>query len=100
MKESKMTEKYAWIIDKDHTDFVGGGLLVTENMDEHVANELLKDGKGLKFRLYDDDKILYYEGRMVGDFEGVGDFDPLDWAMYNAGCTGMKTYYKGKWEWL
>ena len=25
--------------------------------------------------------ILDYEGRMVGDFEGVGDFDPLDWAL-------------------
>ena len=95
-----MTEKYAWIIDKDYIDSVDGGLLVTENMDEHVANELLKDGKGLKFKLYDDDKILYYEGRMVGDFEGEQQFDPLDWAQPNAGCTGMQTYDEGKWEWV
>ena len=95
-----MTDKYAWTIDKDYIDFMDAGLLVTENMDEHVANELLKDGRGLKFRLYDDDKKLYYEGRMVGDFEGEQQFDPLDWAMYNAGCTGMKTYDEGKWEWV
>ena len=38
--------------------------------------------------LYDDDDELYYEGYYVNsedDFEG--EFEPLDWAMNNAGCT-------------
>ena len=95
-----MTDKYAWTIDKDYIDLFDVGLLVTENMSVDAAKELLKDGRGLKFKLYDDDKNLDYEGRMVGDFEGVGDFDPLDWAMGRVGSTGMKIYDEGKWEWL
>ena len=38
----------------------------------------------VKFRLYDDDRILYYEGEATGH---VGAELAHDWAMGHAGCT-------------
>ena len=50
----------------------------------------LNRGEGEKFQLYDDDRILYYEGRIVGDYSG---FEPLDdYGEPNAGCTGVKMH--------
>jgi hypothetical protein len=62
----------------------------SEGYTEEGFKEAKKWGKTWDFRLYDDDKILYYEGKGYGDVE----FDPLDWAMYNDGCTYM-TYNEG-----
>jgi len=56
-------------------------------------SEKLKAGEGHEFELYDDDRNLYYKGRVIGDFEG---FEPLeDYGMPNAGCTLMKL--DGEW---
>jgi len=50
----------------------------------------------IKFRMYDDDGNLYYEGRMSGY-----DFDPLDdFGMPNAGCTYLKYLKGGVWHHL
>lgn len=47
-----------------------------------------------RFRLYDDDGILYYEGEMNEHCDG---FDPLDeFGMPNAGCTEVRVLTPGK----
>lgn len=64
------------------------------------------DGSELKqkFRLYDDDNVLYYEGRMRDDvLEATEElaFEPLDcFGDPNAGCTRMDylSSKTGKWE--
>ena len=47
----------------------------------------------LRFKIFDDDGEIYYEGR--SDEE---EFEPLDWAMYNAGATAIHYRQKdGSW---
>lgn len=48
--------------------------------------------KGNKFRMYDDDGELYYEGYICGDYSGLEPLD--DFGMPNAGCTEIR-YFKG-----
>ena len=59
--------------------------------DENEA--LLKAGKGTEFELYDDDRILYYKGRLIGDFDGLEPCD--DYGMPNAGAVHTKI--DGEW---
>ena len=63
-----------------------------EDWDEAKYKQEKKQGRAWDFRLYDDDRILYYTG--VG--YGVVDFDPLDWGTWYAGCTIMEWREKGK----
>lgn len=67
--------------------------------------ERLVNGEGEAFRLLDDDRIPYYEGRFIDDSENeewqpTAEFQPLDaYGMPNAGCTIIQ--YKnadGEWE--
>lgn len=67
--------------------------------------ERLKNGEGEEFRLLDDDRNLYYEGRFIDDSENEeyqpeAEFQPLDcYGLPNAGCTIIQ--YKneaGEWE--
>ena len=57
---------------------------------EYIASEI----EMFKFRMYDDDKNLYYEG-----MESIKDsFAPLDeFGMPNAGCTVIKYFGVGGW---
>jgi len=51
-------------------------------------DQSLKDGKGDEFELYDDDRMLYYKGRIIGDYIG---FEPLDdFGTPNAGAAHVK----------
>lgn len=56
----------------------------------------LANACGLKFRMYDDDHILYYEGYIwssQGNIPGDEHFSPLDdFGAPNAGCTTI--FYK------
>ncbi len=82
--------KNTWCITKDHLD---GNETVNKKTDDMI----------IPIRLYDDDDILYYSGWMTQEFmdEGEAAFEPLDWAMYNAGCTSMQYKEPGKeWETL
>lgn len=91
--------KYGWIIDKD---------IICCGDDEGVIGprdislehqEMLKNTKqGEKFKMYDDDGELYYEGRIVG--EDYLQLEPLvDFGMGNAGCTEIRYKNKtGEWE--
>ena len=48
-----------------------------------------------RFKLYDDDDILYYEG-----IASEPEFDPLDWGMNYAGCTRVDFLEDGLWKTL
>lgn len=101
---------YAWIIDKDHLYpegeegvYSGPGITGPRNApDELVAK--LKAGEGEKFRMYDDDGELYYEGRIVFVDEAMKDgldaFGPLDdYGTPNAGATHIKYRDPATKEW-
>ena len=78
---------YRWIITKDHLTGGQKGVQGPRNLDSKLK------GKGVRFSLYDDDGILYYEGVIYGDFTG---FEPLDdFGTPYAGCTKMKL--AGQW---
>jgi len=54
--------------------------------------------EGSKFRLYDDDDNLYYEGFIYGD-DKIHGFEPLDdFGMPNDGCTTIKYLVDGNWK--
>ena len=110
-----MTATYAWIIDKDHLA-VDWGIEGEEPEDEAgttgpsdadpVALKLLTGGGGVKFRMYDGDGELYYEGRFMDTTLDGHDlpetaFGPLDdFGTPNAGCTHIKYFTNHKWETL
>jgi hypothetical protein len=50
--------------------------------------EILKNPDGHKFRMRDDDDVVYYEGIFIGDHTSEDAFLPLDdFGTPNAGCT-------------
>lgn len=66
-------------------------------------NELIKRHSSFKtdrhkfpFKMYDDDRNLYYEGLSKINFS----FDPLDEIGYSAGCTEIHYLEKGKFQQL
>lgn len=87
-----MTE-YAWIIEKDHLEEDVSKSEVGIAGPREISDlqlQILKDGvKGQTFRMYDDDDILYYEGRFIGPRE-LGDEPLYDFGMPNAGCTRIE----------
>lgn len=89
----------AWYISKDHID--DGDAVGQWN--GHFKDSRLETAKRVcthKFRMYDDDGELYYEG-YSNDKNGEKAFDPLDdFGMPNAGCTEIKYLEKGMWETL
>ncbi len=79
-----------WVITKDH---------ISDGADEGVGSRYYKKGIRLphRFKMYDDDGELYYEG--LSSDKDV--FNPLDdFGMPNAGCTEIKYLTDGKWETL
>lgn len=70
-----------WIITKDHIGDLDEKTRVGYGNYKGEPNNL-----SIRFKLYDDDGELCYEGRCSEE-----DFAPLDWAMNDAGCTEMKT---------
>ncbi len=86
-----------WIITKD---YLNNGKLDPLNREGVCSGDLSGHRKKLpdRFRLYDGDGNLYYEGRF--DVNGEDCFDPLDWAKADSGCTTLKyqEHGKGKWE--
>lgn len=95
--------QYAWIIDVDHiepekrrVEPVIGPAAVS---DSFVA--LLKAGAGRKFRMYDDDGELYYEGRILTQSDGDELFGPLeDYGTPNAGATEIRYLHGREWRTL
>lgn len=94
---------YAWIIDTDHL-FEPGDSGATDEAgtsgpsdasDSDMAR--LDAGEGFHFRMYDDDRILYYSGRLVVSGDTTREevmFAPLDdFGKPNAGATDIR------WAW-
>jgi hypothetical protein len=83
-----------WIITRDFASSENG-----EGNDVGKGNEeILKRNNKTKFKMYDDDDVLYYEGFMI---ENGGEelFNPLDdFGMPNAGCTRIDILSNGQWE--
>lgn len=94
-----MTE---WTITKDHiadpkakpgtnANAVG---IVGPRSAKMTHEQIKTHPKGKRFRLYDDDNELYYEGVLVGDDE----FAPLDqFGLPNAGATSTRIYENRAW---
>lgn len=103
---------YGWIIDKDHTadadDEPGTymnavGIVGPSDIPDDLKG-VLESGKGRRFRMYDDDGELYYEGRWVGPNWACHDgrylassaFGPLwDFGKPNAGATEIRYQENG-----
>ena len=88
---------YSWIITKDLIDGEEVNVIGPRNS---TFDWTKNPNAGEAFKMYDDDKELYYLGRITGNYEG---FEPLDdFGMPNAGCTGIK--YRdpntGAWNYL
>ena len=92
----------AWYITKDWADdgdAVGqwNGHFSPESLTKRNGLDICKKLCNHKFRMYDDDGELYYEGFS----NDSSSFQPLDdFGMPNAGCTEIKYLEKGKWETL
>ena len=88
----RFTSRYCWIIDKDHIaeegDEEGTNLNAVGMMGGALADPRHLEGETERFRMLDDDEVLYYEGRIGGDYEG---FEPLDdFGMPNAGAVSIQ----------
>ena len=95
--------RYAWIITKDHIsipvdDYDATGVSGPRSItDEQLAR--LKAGEGKEFRMFDADRILIYDGRIINDDADDNLFGPLyDYGEPNAGCTIIKYRNGHKWE--
>ena len=94
-----MTAKYAWIITRDSISGKAGGRSATGVLGPRNAPidlvEALKAGNGRSFRMLDDDREVYYHGRIIvhdtAGLDCVGselDFRPLDdFGTPDSGCT-------------
>ena len=101
-KDPDAPAEYAWLITRDRLAEQDGGKFgdaagvsgPSNATDEQL--DQLRAGKGKKFRMYDDDGEHYYDGLVLGDFDG---FEPLDdYGRGNAGCTDIRYHVGGKWQ--
>ena len=63
-----------------------------ELIQKHLSKQ--NDKYKYRFKMYDDDGNLYYEGLSITNFS----FDPLDEMGYSAGCTEIHYLENGKFE--
>ena len=97
--------RYGWIITNDlladagphPTNLNAVGMIGPGNIDPEDEPRL-RAGAGLLFRMLDDDGIVYYEGRLVG--QTATGFEPLDdFGTPNAGCTSIEHWTEvGGWR--
>jgi len=72
------------------------GVIGPGNAPQHLIKRL-SDGEGQKFRLYDADDKLCFEGLFIttGSAEGEEKFSPLDdFGLPDAGCTRIDYFNK------
>lgn len=92
-----MAPQYGWILDVDTiydpvTDEGGPAVgLVGPRLIHPEIEQLLREGHGDRFRMLDDDGMVYYEGRIAGRDTNHFMFAPLDdFGRPNAGCTTIE----------
>jgi hypothetical protein len=96
--------RYAWIIDAVEPDSgLDRGEVGTTGPrnapDELIAQLETDRDAGQRFRIYDDDRVLYYEGRILlpDDPDAHEEFGPLwDWGAPNAGATEIQCLRDGR----
>jgi hypothetical protein len=102
-----MASHYGWIIDKDHlyekykdSDWSSNeaGTCGPSDISDEMRDRLKNTKDGQKFRLFDDDRELYYSGRYLGELDGETGDPLMDFGLPNAGCTYMSELINGKWE--
>lgn len=85
-----------WIITKFTKE------ITDDRQDKYTHKKL--EGDTIKFRLLDDDGIIYMYGEMLKSVWDNGDeddlFEPLDWAEGTYGCTEIQFKENGKYETL
>lgn len=92
-------------IDRDHIDSGHAGATVYERplygMERIMGEtgEVPDEGKLIRFRLYDDDGELYYEGRLTDDDEAENQFAAVRWGETMAGTTTIKVR-RGNGPWV
>ena len=81
---------------------IGENIIITEDhldgfsLDEETVEQYREDGFTKEFRLLDDDDIVYYSGLLFEDSDD--EFEPLDWAMADSGCTQIEYKQNGEFE--
>lgn len=95
------SNEYGWLITKDvlaedlELEDNETGVYGPRGCSKKLHDALLS-GKGHKFKMYDDDDVLYYRGVFIGDPESEEGFAPLDdFGTPNAGCVRID-YYDAK----
>lgn len=95
---------------KSYQDYKGNNMIkwaITRNVLEeedviikssNFPNEEISDLPH-KFKLYDDDDELYFEGSS-DDQDSEEAFGPLDWAMDDSGCAYIKYQNNDTKEWI
>ena len=102
--------KTQWTITKDHladTDAKKGTNanavgIVGPRGATLTHDEIVNHADAVKFKMFDDDRNLYYEGVMVVEDYGSEEmFFPLDnFGTPNAGCTELQYLEDGSWKTL
>ncbi len=108
------SEPHGWIITKDNlheqwakegiadpSDKPAVGVIGPRSVPDSIVKQL-KAGKGVPFKMYDDDGTLYYSGRYIGPMDETA-FAPLeDFGTPDSGATSIKYRNRdtGKWETL
>lgn len=86
-----------WTITKDFINAGEADGTVGPRDAKMTAAEIANHPQAKRFRMYDDDRVLYYEGYLVGNDE----FAPLyAFGGPNAGCAGIKILEDGGWVWM
>ncbi len=88
----------AWTIDVDHLaepDAPAGSNRNAKGMTGPHNAIIREDWLKHKFRMLDDDREVYYEGRS-DNYAGFGPLD--DFGMPNAGCTIIQYMENGAWR--
>jgi len=92
-----------WIITKDRIPGPDGMNREGVHSSDYNA-ERFAQADTLKVRLLDDDGDVYYEARAtrkrILDSPEWLAFEPLDWAMADAGCTELQYFDNGEWQTL
>lgn len=96
---------YAWVITYDHLNHMAINIVgphnATDDQLEILAHPRRNADKLARFRIYDDDRELYFSGYFLGDSEAEEAFRPLDdFGAPDSGATEIQ-YLRGEtWETL
>ena len=66
--------------------------------DIYLDGSPMPDGPEARFRMYDDDKELYYEGVLGDDPYSENEMEALNYGIWDAGCTIIEVMRNGTWK--